>query len=100
MTTNCVICYFLTLDHIKNSNGKGRYILSFGLDYLRYGHDNTPREKEAINKFDSFKSFWKYVNKNYGKNALEKLFQNEQSETLIIETLKQWLYEYRENEKK
>ena len=88
------------LDHIKNSNGKGRYILSFGLDYLRYGHDNTPREKEAINKFNSFKSFWKYVNKNYGKNALEKLFQNEQSETLIIETLKQWLYEYRENEKK
>ena len=52
MTTNCVICYFLTLDHIKNSNGKGRYILSFGLDYLRYGHDNTPREKEAINKFN------------------------------------------------
>lgn len=40
------------------------------------------------------------MNKNYGKNALEKLFQNEQSETLIIETLKQWLYEYRENEKK
>ena len=53
----------------KQQQQKELYIFSFGIDYAKYGHDKTPREKEAETKSRRFEKFWIHINNVYGKNA-------------------------------
>ncbi|MCM1078563.1 MAG: DUF6443 domain-containing protein [Bacteroidales bacterium] len=82
------------IKHIGESQNELSYIIGFGLDYLKYGHDNTPREKEADKGYNNFKAFNKFVNDTKGKNALEYLFKSNKTSELQIQIVNEWWSEY------
>ena len=85
------------IKHIKESGNEALYIGSFLYDYIEYGHDETPREKEADNGYNKFMEFYDYTNKSYGKYSLDKLFKSDKTDKQKIKIIDQWWNEY-ENE--
>ena len=86
------------INHIMDSGGMLSYVLGFGIDYLKYGHDDTPREKEANVNQRVFNDFSRFTNKNHGKRALERLFKSDLSDNQKISTINRWWNEYKEDE--
>ena len=82
------------LKHIEECGNEISYLISFAYDYAKYGHDNTPKEKEADNNSNIFKEFYKFVNKNKGENVLEDLFKSNKTSELKVSIINQWWDEY------
>lgn len=82
------------IDHVKEHKGKIGYLVDFGLQYLRYGHDQSPAEMEADKSRNRYKDFTKYINKKYGNNSLLKLFESNLSDGQKIQQIDQWWSEY------
>ena len=82
------------IKHVGESKNEMLYVIGFGLDYLKYGHDDTPREKEADKGTVKFKDFNKFLNETKGKNALENLFKSNKTSELQIEIIDEWWKEY------
>ena len=78
------------IKHIKKCRNEILYIGSFLKDYIEYGHDNTPREKEADEGMKEFNDFNTFINNNIGNNALEKLFKSVKSDSQKINTINLW----------
>ena len=85
------------IKHIKESSHEVTYIGGFLYDYMKYGHDETPREKDADQGYNKFLDFYKYTNESYGKYSLDKLFKSDKSDKQKIQIINQWWNEY-ENE--
>lgn len=83
------------IKHIEECGNEISYLGSFLKDYITYGHDNTPREKEADEGTNNLKAFDKYINDHYGKNSLDKLFKSDKSDKQKIRTINQWWNEYK-----
>ena len=49
------------------------YLLVFAYQYLRYGHDAAPLEKEADRGAINFSKFNNYLRQQYGSNLLQEL---------------------------
>jgi hypothetical protein len=86
--------------HIKDINeigkGKSGYFLQFAKEYAKAGsHDGNWREKRADNGPTSFRAFNNFIDKNYGKDKLKKLFENEDNtDKDVKERLDQWWGQY------
>ena len=87
------------LSHIEQEGDIGKYLIGFAADYLKNGHDGAKREQEADLGTKSYYSFKSFVNKKYGKNALEKLFKSNENVNQQIRTLQMWWESYQESKK-
>ena len=85
------------LPQIDKKRGLLLYSLSFGVEYLRSGHDNAPSEKEADKGYLEFMRFNQFVSNNYGSTALKDLFESELSEQDKISIIDNWWTDYKKN---
>jgi len=88
------------IKHIGQADGKIPYIVHFIKQYLKFGHDNTPEEKEADANRDIFQNFNSFVMNNYGKNSIQELFNSELSDGQKIQQIDAWWKEWQESERK
>ncbi|MDQ3192778.1 MAG: hypothetical protein M3Q58_14380 [Bacteroidota bacterium] len=90
-----------------NAAGKLAYMGSFLVDYavgflktgsIKGAHDSVEREDEADKGRDNFYGFNNYVNDNYGKDQLWKLFKNKDlSDEDKIGKIDSWYQSYQES---
>ena len=80
-----------TKDITEIGGGILKYFSTFAVDYLKSGsHDATPREARAEHGAVIFQRFTDFTNKNYGKGALDKLFNSPDKDADKIKTLDTW----------
>ena len=85
------------IKHIEQAGGKIRYLLHFGVQYLKHGHNNVPEEKEADANREKFNEFNKFIRNKYGKNALQELFKSDFSDSQKVRQIDSWWKEFNEN---
>ena len=69
-------------------------LLGFGIDYLKYGHDKAPKEMEAERSRNAYNRFVKFIDKEYGKNSIEILFNSNLTDAQKIKQIDQWWQNY------
>ena len=74
------------LNHIAMSKTLSRYLGVFIGQYIRYGHDESPLEKDAEKGRTTFQAFDKYIYDNHSKH-IGDLFSLDQNETSLINQL-------------
>ena len=77
------------------------YVSASAKEYLRtLSHDNSKFEKEADKGRVMFRAFNKYVNKNYGKNRISKLFSNPHNKQENIKKMvDKWWNNFKKNQR-
>ncbi|MDY3529820.1 hypothetical protein PG593_08535 [Riemerella anatipestifer] len=94
------------IEQLKNGNTK-HMLSSFSeyVDNIMSGqdwHDGSfaTKEKQADIVEQKFENFYNFVNKNYGKNEMKKLFESKKSEGEKIEIIDKWYKSFKEQDDK
>lgn len=82
------------LDHIAESGNKLLYVFDFAAQYMKMGHDNVPKEKEADTCRNLFEDFYNHVSNIYGVDSFENLF-SEKADKEIIQTIDLWWNDFK-----
>lgn len=82
------------LYHIAESGNKLLYVFDFAAQYMKMGHDNVPKEKEADTCRNLFEDFYNHVSNIYGVDSFENLF-SEKADKEIIQTIDLWWNDFK-----
>jgi len=74
-------------------------VSSFIKEYSKYGHDDAPSEIEADKCRDTFRDFNKFINKTFGRNSIENLFESDKLESQKIKVIDKWWSAYQYDKK-
>jgi hypothetical protein len=84
------------IPQIAKSGGIMSYLFKFVKQYANSGHDEAPLEKEADKGRNTFTEFNAFVNKTYGRNSIETLFNSKDTQGQKMQTLNNWWGAYQE----
>jgi len=70
------------------------YLFRFIYEYVVFGHDQSPLEKEADIGSNNFKGFQSFLNRTIGPSSIDKILKEDISEADRIEKFKRLLSKY------
>lgn len=89
------------IKHVEQAGGKFKYLVHFLKQYVKYkGHDAAPEEREAIVNGKIFDNFNVFINKQYGNNSLQDLFNSDLSDGQKNKQIDIWWEEWKASEGK
>ena len=87
--------------HLKQIDEIGNSIVYYGKilgEYIKYGHDNAPMEKEVEKGRTNFTGFLEFTNNKYGEDSLKNLMENDKlCEPVKIRIIDEWWSEFTKN---